>query len=152
MDTAFELSLESVEIDKRNLIFRLAFASSRERLILPYPGVTGLEFINDFGEKIAEWKTRVLAITPLDEFVLRPGDRIAFDLEVPTKTEPNQEHDWIVQLPVGQFYVQYVYEVEADTQRYDFLAKRSRFAAITKQWGGLVKSPLIEFNISDNSM
>lgn len=146
MESNFELSLEAVDAGQRPPVFRLAFSSSSERLLLPYPEVTGLQFLDAAGEKVAEWRTAYLSITPLDEFVLRPGDRIAFDLETPDKLPPAREHDWTIQLPPGRMSVRYVYEVEADKKRYDFLAKGSRFAAITKFWGGRVESPMIEFD------
>ena len=147
MDADFELSLEVVDRDRPHPVFRLSFSSSSERLLLPYPEVTGLQFLDSAGEKVAEWGSRYISIRPLDEFVLRPRDRIAFDLEVLDYLPSDREHDWTIQLPPGRVNVQYVYEVDADKKRYDFLAKRSRFAAITKFWGGRVESPMIGFDM-----
>lgn len=145
MDAIFEIILEHVHGDYRCQIFRVAFASSTDRLLLPYPEVTGLHFVNSTGAKIAEWKTRSLATTPLDEFVLNPGDRISFDLKAWTNIEPDHERRWTIQLPAGQLAAQYHFHVEPDIERYDYLARRSRFAAITKPWGGSLESNAVQF-------
>lgn len=140
-----KLDLELVSSGSGNPVFRLAFHSSRERLLLPYPEVTGLQFMDESGTQAGQWGSRYLTIEPLDEFVLRSGDRIAFDLTVPFDGQPTSERKWMLSLVSGRFHVRYVYEVEPDRRRYDFLAKRSRFAAITQFWGGRVESTVVDF-------
>ncbi len=140
-----KLDLELVSSGAGNPVFRLAFHSSRERLLLPYPEVTGLQFMDEGGELVDQWRAGYLVIAPGDEFVLREGDRIAFDLTVPLDSQPTSEQIWSLKLPSGRLKVRYVYEVNADKERYDFLAKRSRFAAITQFWGGRVESTVVDF-------
>lgn len=140
-----ELDLELVSSGAGNPVFRLAFHSSRDRLLLPYPEVTGLQFLDESGTLAGQWGARYLSSEPLDEFVLRPGDRIAFDLTVPFDGQPTSERKWMLSLASGCFHVRYVYEVEADRRRYDFLAKQSRFAGITRFWGGRVESTVVNF-------
>ncbi|MEQ9070441.1 MAG: hypothetical protein RLO18_27150, partial [Gimesia chilikensis] len=140
-----KLDLELVSTDAGNPVFRLSFHSCHERLLLPYPEVTGLQFLDESGEEAGQWGSRNLTIEPLDEFVLRPGDRIAFDLTVPFDGQPKSERKWVLSLASGCFHVRYVYEVEADRRRYDFLAKQSRFAGITQFWGGRVESTVVNF-------
>lgn len=147
MDADFELTLEVVNSDRPPPVFRLAFSSSRERLLLPYPEVTGLQFLNAAEKKVAEWKAHFLSIRPLDEFVLRPSDRIAFDLEVLDNLPPDREHDFTIQLPPGRMSVRYVFGVKANPRRDDSLAKRSRLASLRKIWSGRLESPLVEFDL-----
>ncbi|QDV18198.1 hypothetical protein Pan153_28550 [Gimesia panareensis] len=145
MDMGLKLDLEYLGLRDEKPVFRLAFHSSSERLLLPYPEVTGLQFMDESGELLDQWRAGYLVIAPGDEFVLRERDRIAFDLTVPLDSQPTSEQIWTLKLPPGRLRVRYVYEVNADKERYDFLAKRSRFAAITKFWGGRVESPSIDF-------
>lgn len=149
MSAAFQIVLEHIGGDAHCHIFRLAFESSAERLLLPYPEVTALQFTTPTGEKLADWGTCVMAIEPLDEFVLTPGARIAFDLKAHVNMKPDVERRrWTVQLPAGRTNAHYLFEVQPDRQRYDFLAKLakgSRFAGITKLWDGVVKSNVLEF-------
>jgi hypothetical protein len=148
MSDAFEIRLEYVGAGERCQIFRLAFQGSAERLLLPYPKVTGLKFAKLNGETAAEWGCRFLVSAPQDDFVLTPEARIAFDLRVYVDIEPTPSYPWIVRLPSGTLTAQYVLDVNADRPWYDFLAKRSRFVGITKQWGGSIKSNLVEFTVA----
>ena len=144
MNATFQIILEHVGGDDHCRIFRLAFESGTERLLLPYPEVTGLRFTALTGHKVGEWGTRIMAQEPLDEFVLTPGARIAFDLEACINLEPDREHRWTIRLPVGTLHAYYLFEVQLGRQRYDFLNKGSRFAGITKIWAGTVKSNVVE--------
>lgn len=126
--------------------FRVAFHSADERCLLPYPSVTGLTFTNTSGNGVAEWKTRFIVSEPLDDFVLVPGARIAFDLHANINVE-GTEYRWFIDIPAGTYAVHFVYQVDRQTDWYDFLAKRSRFAAMTAIWRGSVKSNAIPFSV-----
>ena len=129
MKTTFQLVLEHISGGHRCHIFRLAFEKSTDRLLLPYPEVTGLKFTSPAGENLAPWKTRFLVSVPRDEFVLNPDSRIAFDLKAYINTAPDKKHLWTAQIGVGEMNAQYVFKVQPDIQRYETLAKSSRFAA-----------------------
>jgi hypothetical protein len=143
-----QISLEHVDDSPIANTFRVAFHSARDRCLLPYPSVTGLTFTNASGNKSAEWRTRILVSEPLDDFVLDPGARIAFDLYAKINVD-SKEHRWVIDLPAGTYYVHFVYNVDRDTDWYDFLAKRSRFAALTPIWRGSVQSNTISFTVAD---
>ncbi len=148
VDATFQITLEHVDGNDRCHVFRLAFDSSTHRLLLRYPEVTGLRFTDSARAQIAEWKTRFLITCPLDEFVLNPDARIAFDLKAHINVQPDRNHRWTIQLPAGQINAHYVFTVNPDMERYDFLAKRSRFAAITKPWGGTLESNVVQFTVA----
>jgi len=141
-----EISLEHIADSPTPETFRVAFHSATERCLLPYPNVTGLTFTNASGIKAAEWRTRVFISEPLDDFVLNPGARIAFDLYANINGGCN-EHRWMIDLPAGKYDVHFVYCVDRDTEWYDFLAKRSRFAALTPIWRGSIQSNTIPFTV-----
>jgi hypothetical protein len=143
----FQLVLEYISDDDRCLIFRLAFESCTDRLLLPYPEVTGLKFTTPAGEKLAEWKTQFLVSAPVDEFVLNRDSRIAFDLKAHINTDSDEKHRWTARIGSGEINAHYMFEVQPDIKRYDFLAKGSRFAAITKPWSGSLKSNAVQFSI-----
>lgn len=105
------------------------------------------------GEKIGEWGTQIMGSCPLDDFVLTPSSRIAFDVKAHINQEPGADSNprWAIQLPVGTLNAQFVYTVNPDLERLDFLAKRSRFAAMTKPWGGSVKSNVVQFTVTEPS-
>jgi len=97
----------------------------------------------------------MLISSPLDDFVLNPDGRIAFDLSARINVEPesNLKRRWSIQLPVGEaLHVCYIFEVAPDRDWYDFLAKRSRFVAITKQWRGMVQSSTVPLTISEGTL
>jgi hypothetical protein len=96
----------------------------------------------------AEWRTRVFVSQPLDDFVLDPGARIAFDLHANINGGYN-EHQWMIDLPAGEYDIHFLYRVDRDTEWHDFLAKRSRFAALTPIWHGTVQSNTIQFTVID---
>ncbi len=146
MKTPFQIVLEHISGDHRCHIFRLAFEKSTDRLLLPYPEVTGLKFTSPAGEKLAPWKTRFLVSVPRDEFVLNPDSRIAFDLKAHINTAPDEKHLWTAQIGVGEMNAHYVFKAQPDIERYETLAKSSRFAAITKPWGGSLNSNVVEFS------
>ena len=92
MSAPFHLALEHISGDKHVQVFRLVFQGSKDRVLLPYPEVTGLEFSKPTGEKLAEWGTRFLVSgEPSDEFVLRPNLRIAFALIADINVDSNHE-------------------------------------------------------------
>src|SRR6185295_15614675 len=98
MDATFQLVLEYISGDARCLIFRLAFESCTDRLLLPYPEVTGLKFTTPAGKKLADWGTRFLVSEPMDEFVLNRDSRIAFDLKAHINTPSDREHRWTAEI------------------------------------------------------
>ncbi|TWU43625.1 hypothetical protein Poly51_62800 [Rubripirellula tenax] len=142
-----EISLEHIAVSRTPETFRVAFHSATERCLLPYPKVTGLTFTNASGNKTAAWRTRVFAAEPLDDFVLNPGARIAFDLYANVNGRCD-EHRWMIDLPAGTYNVHFAYSVDRDTEWYDFLAKRSRFAALTPIWRGSIESNTIPFTVT----
>jgi hypothetical protein len=127
--------------------FRVAFHSSSQRCLLPYPEVTGLEFCEVGGKPIAEWCTSRLEQKPLDDFVLNPRARIAFDLYANINHCDGESSKWFIELPRGRYLVRYVYHVEKDADWYDFLQKRSRFVDMTPIWKGAVRSNSIDFEM-----
>lgn len=139
MNASFRITLEVVSADPSAIRFRVAFDSSVDRWLLPYPKVTGLRFTSANGDTL-DWTTRYLLSAPRDEFVLNPDDRIAFDLVVYIGAEPNPAQRWAIKLLPGGYDVKYVYSVEPSDQRYDYLGKGSRFADITPPWVGEVAS------------
>ncbi len=149
MNSEFEISLEFVEGNDSSHTFRLAFHSSLNRLLLPYPQVTGLYFTDLQDKHIADWTTRLIVSAPLDDFVLSPQSRIAFDLKANINVEPDFSSIWSIHLAKGLTKVKYIYNVEPDLNRYDFLAKRSRFASMTKPWSGSLVSNAIQFSVKN---
>jgi hypothetical protein len=146
MSAAFQLALEHIGGDEHSQVFRLVFRGSKDRLLLPYPEVTGLEFAKPTGEKLAEWMTRFLVSgEPLDEFVLRPNLRIAFDLKADINIESDSERRWTVALPKGRICAQYLLDAKPDMERWELRVKGSRVPATAKPWCGLVKSNVVEF-------
>ncbi|XZE44078.1 hypothetical protein SH467x_003665 [Pirellulaceae bacterium SH467] len=143
-----EISLEHIKDSATPNTFHVAFYSATERCLLPNPNVTGLTFTDASGNNAEEWRTRYRASQPLDDFVMNPGARIAFDLYANINTD-SAEHRWVIDLPTGEYSVYYSYRVEQDTEWYDFLAKRSRFAALTPIWRGVIQSNTIRFGVTD---
>ncbi|PQO40345.1 hypothetical protein C5Y96_01890 [Blastopirellula marina] len=142
-----EISLSHVSDSPITETFRVAFHSSTERCLLPYPNITGLTFTDAHGKIVAQWRTRFLITVPLDDFVLDPDARIAFDLYANINGSYDQAR-WMIDLPTGTYNVHFAYRVDRDTKWYDFLAKRSRFAALTPIWRGEVQSNTIPFTVS----
>lgn len=131
--------MEVVSADPSAIRLRIAFDSSVARWLLPYPEITGIRFTSTNGDTMV-WTTRYLGSERRDEFVLNPNDRIAFDLVVQTGMEPNPGQRWAISLPPGGYDVKYVYSVDPNDQRYDYLGKGSRFADMTPPWIGEVAS------------
>lgn len=142
------ISLEHIGNSETLETFRVAFYAATERCLLPYPNVTGLTFTNAAGHEASKWRTRVIPSEPLDDFVLSPGARIAFDLHADIHGGCS-EHRWALDLSAGKYHVRFVYHVDRDNEWHDFLAKRSRFAAFTPIWRGKVVSNTIEFTVND---
>jgi hypothetical protein len=143
-----------MEIELKHIIdspipytFRIAFHSTDKRCLLPYPCVTGLTFADASGNNVAEWGTRYLVSKPLDDFVLNPRARIAFDLYANINAD-SEEDRWVIDLPTGTYDVYYSYHVDREADWYDFLAKRSRFAGTTPIWRGSVRSNTIQFRVT----
>lgn len=143
-----EISLSHIADSQITETFRVAFHSATKRCLLPYPKVTGLTLANAYGNKAAEWCTRVLISEPLDDFVLDPDARIAFDLYANINGSYDQDR-WIINLPTGTCNVHFAYSVDGDMEWYDFLAKRSRFAAATPVWRGELQSNTIQITVRD---
>ncbi|HPF39284.1 MAG TPA: hypothetical protein P5081_00970 [Phycisphaerae bacterium] len=140
-----ETALEFLPSAAAPYTFRIAFHAAVARCLLPYPSVTGLIFLRD-GEPVAEWVTRSLVTEPLDDFVLRQGDRIAFDLRANiNSTLPDQR--WGIELPSATYDVHFSCCVDRDTEWHNLLAKRSRFAAATTVWCGVVVSNTLRVTV-----
>ncbi len=142
-----EITLEYIPDSPVQYTFRVAFHSSQQRHLMPYPCATGLVFINSQDEQFNGWDTRSLAITPLDDFVLYQDARISFDLYA-TINGIGLGNGFIIDLPPDRYTVEYRYHVERDTEWYDFLKKRSRFVDITPLWQGTVVSNAVSFDFN----
>ncbi len=147
-----QIELELIDALSRPAIFRVAFLGATDRFLLQYPQCRGLRFYTANGDIAAEWGTRVLISTPLDDFVLTPKSRIAFDLLANINPVPTTESLWNIILPNGEYSVKYVYHVDRDTDWYDFLAKRSRFAGITPIWRGTRESNAVTITIANSTV
>lgn len=143
-----QISLELIRNVQKTPIFRIAFHGTKERFLLPYPHVNGLTFVNSCTRQTFSWLTRILAIIPLDDFVLRPFDRISFDLSSSINVAPETSLWWI-ELPPGEYDVCFLYHVDRDTKWYDFLRKRSRFADVTPIWRGRMQSNVVRYVVHD---
>lgn len=149
MDAAFQVALEYVDSELPCHRFRVAFDSSNDRYLLSYPESFGLCFAKGNASAHSEWKTRYIVSAPRNKFVLRPLDRIAFDLRAFINVEPTHERLWTIQLSPGEYDVHYVYTAKPDMRRYERLAMQSRFAAITKPWGGSIESNSVRFIVPE---
>ena len=145
--TEMEIEIEHIADSPTPHTFRVAFRSADERCLLTYPCVTGLTFKDFSGNNVGQWRTRFLASEPLDDFVLNPGARIAFDLYANINAGTDC-HRWGIDLPTGEYDVHYSYHIDRDAEWYDYLAKRSRFTAMTPIWRGSVQSNTIPFRIT----
>ena len=143
-ETTFSIELEHVNEGSDFHTFRVAFSGADSRILLPYPQVTGIRLMDSSDAIIDEWQTRYLVSAPLDDFVLVPGARIAFDLRGYVNCESDRAR-WTINMPIGACRARFRYHVDDKREWYDFLAKRSRFAAITPPWNGTIESNTIEF-------
>lgn len=141
-----QISLEHIDDAPTPSTFRVAFHSAADRWLLPYPCVTGLTFTDTVGNPAPEWVTRELRTEPLDDFVLTPGARIAFDLHANINGIRRVDR-WSIELMSGEYLVHFGYRVDRDTEWYDYLAKRSRFAAMTRVWRGEVRSNVVRYAV-----
>jgi len=139
------IALEHVSANSTYHTFRVAFHSATSRMLLPYPQVTGIRILDESGIKVGEWRTRVIGSVPVDDFVLAPKARIAFDLMAFVNCEPTPVRRWSIELPIGKHFAKFVYQISRECDWYDYLAKRSRFAHMTPPWNGTVESNTIEF-------
>lgn len=139
------MTLEHIDAVDGRHTFRVAFSDSDSRILLPYPQVTGIRFLDPDDSILAELKTRYLSTSPLDDFVLTPDARIAFDLRIVVNDKLESGGDWKVDLPVGRIRARFHYHVDDKRDWYDFLAKRSRFSELTPPWKGTLESNTIEF-------
>ncbi len=150
-DSPFVVTLEHVAGSDDGHVFHVAFDASTDRFLLPYPHVTGLRFTTLDGRHIGTWKTELFVTQPPgdegDEFVLNPNSRIAFDVRAHINCEPSPERPWTIELPSGRLRAQFVFGLNFDLERYDFLVERSRLAPITIPWGAAVESNSVEFEL-----
>lgn len=144
-----KIDLEVVDPDARPAVFRVAYSGAESRHLLQYPRVCGLRFFDANDNLAAEWGCRFLLSAPLDDFVLAPRSRIAFDLYASINPEPSTETIWNIYLANGDYSVRFEYTVDRETDWYDFLAKRSRFAGITPIWRGSLMSNAVRISIAD---
>ena len=141
----FKLKLEHVSANDRCHTFRIAFSNCESRILLPYPDVTGIRFFAPAGNELDVWRTSRVVSQPLDDFVLMPNARISFDLIAYVNAPPDTNPRWTATIPSGNINAQFKYHVDDERDWYDFLAKRSRFAATTPPWNGTVESDIIGF-------
>ncbi|XZE44073.1 hypothetical protein SH467x_003660 [Pirellulaceae bacterium SH467] len=147
-----KIDLELIDATSRPAVFRVAYYDADSRYLLQYPRVCGLRFFDLAGNLAAEWGARFLVSAPLDDFVLAPKSRIAFDLYASINPEPSAEAFWSIMLPNGDYSVKFEYHVDRDTDWYDFLAKRSRFAGITPIWRGTKISNSVSITITEGKL
>lgn len=146
MAATIRISLAFIRPESRGLRFRVAFDSSSARWLLPYPDVSGLHLKTISGDRTPEWQAQNLIMAPRDEFVLNPGDCIAFDLVVKVSAS-SEESRWTIQLSPGEYDVRYIFAVAPDEARYDYLGKGSRFADMTPPWVGRVESNTVRVRV-----
>lgn len=144
-----QIELELIDESSCPAVFRVAFFGATDRLLLQYPQTCELRFYNASGDIAAEWRTSVLISASLDDFVLAPNSRIAFDLRANINPESTTEGPWSILLPDGDYLVKYVYHVDRDTDWYDSLGKRSRLAGITPIWRGTQESNAVNITIAN---
>ena len=129
----------------RGHTFCIAFSNCESRILLPYPSATGIRFFAATGNELDVWRTVRLVSQPVDDFVLTTNARISFDLVAYVNAPPDINPPSKATIPLGKITAQYKYHVDDERDWYDFLAKRSRFAAITPPFNGTVESNTIEF-------
>lgn len=146
-----KIDLEQVGSSSCPYCFRVAFHSSADRLLLQYPNPTDLEFTTEDGNLASHFCTQIMGSFPIDDFVLNRNQRIMFDLNVNVNGTSPEAGSWKIELPKGRYWLTFVYNIARDTEWYDFLAKRSRFAAITPIWRGTMRSNTIPVDVFSNS-
>jgi hypothetical protein len=155
-DSPFVVTLEHVKGSDDDHVFRVAFHASTDRFLLPYPHVTGLKLSTLDGRYIGTWRTDLFVTQPPgdqnDEFVLNPKSRIAFDLRAYFNCEPSPERPWTLKLPAGRLRARFIFDLDLDLERYDFLVKRSSLSPITIPWGGTVESNPVEFELFEGDV
>ncbi len=109
-----QVNLEVVDTDSRPAVFRVVYSGAEDRCLLQYPQIYDLEFLDHAENIVAEWETRFLTSGPLDDFVLAPGSRIAFDLFASINPAPSKRSLWSIELPNGSYSVRYVYNFEGE--------------------------------------
>ena len=144
-ETTFNIELEHVHEGPDFHTFRIAFFGADSRILLPYPQITGIRLVDSDDATIDEWRSRFMVSEPLDDFVLAPGARIAFDLRGYVNCASDTDRRWAINMPVGDCIARFRYHVDDKRDWYDFLAKRSRFAAMTPPWNGTIGSDVIAF-------
>ena len=144
-EATFNIQLEHVNEGADFHTFRVAFFGADSRILLPYPQVTGIRLVDSSDANIDEWRSRDLVSEPLDVFVLAPGARIAFDLRGYVNCDSDANRRWAINMPIGPCHARFRYHVDGKRDWYDFLAKRSRFAALTPPWNGTIESNAIDF-------
>ena len=156
MTRPFRLTLEHVLTQPHRLTFRVAFDESELYLQLPYPQQLGLRFTKPSGELINHWMTGSLVSgEPWYEFVLRPNDRIAFDVFAAINTPPRSIFEapgerWTIELPPGEARVEFVYEQKIDWAHYEAEARRSHPGAHAIPFAGRVVSNAVSVLIGSN--
>ena len=142
-----KIDLEQIGTSKSPFCFRVGFHSSVDRYLLQYPNPTDLEFASEDGNQPARFGTQIMGSFPIDDFVLNRYQRIMFDLNVNVDGTYGEAGVWRIDLPAGRYRLTFVYHIDRDTEWFDFLAKRSRFAAITPIWRGTVRSNTIAVDV-----
>lgn len=142
-----QIDLENVSSADTPFCFRLGFHSAAERNLLQYPNPTGLKFSSLSNQVPSYCCTPFFGQFPLDDFVLNPSQRIMFDLIPKVNPDSQIAIAWSIKLEKGSYLVHYEYHVDRETDWYDFLAKRSRFAGITPIWRGTINSNTIEISV-----
>lgn len=154
MTRPFRLTLEHVLTQPHRLTFRVTFDESELYLLLPYPKQLGLRFTKPSGELINQWMTGSLVSgEPWYEFVLRPDDRISFDVFAAINKPSNsklEEERWTIELPPGDARVEFVYEQKIDWAHYEAEARRSHPGAHAIPFAGRVVSNAVSVLIGAN--
>ena len=143
--TNFNITLDHLAEAETFHTFQVAYSNANSRILLPYPQVEGLQFMDDNGLVTGEWRTRHLTSSPLDDFVLTPNARIAFDLHAFVNCESHPRRGYTIELPIGLHRARFIYHVDDKREWHDFLAKKSRFAGMTQPWNGTIESNTIQW-------
>ncbi len=145
-----KIDLEQIGSSTSPYCFRVGFHSSDDRYLLQYPNPTDLEFATEDGIQASHFCTPIMGSFPIDDFVLNRNQRIMFDFDVNVNGMSPEAGAWRIDLPPARYWLTFVYQIDRETEWYDFLAKRSRFAAMTPIWRGAMRSNTIPVDVGSN--
>jgi hypothetical protein len=122
MNHELTLSLELLAQAPERLDFGLRFQNlSAVKLLLPYPEIHGLRFVNTRSQLEAEWSTCILLSSEWGGFTIAPGESKIIEYRVrPSSTKMTDTevfddyHRWSVDLPAGEYLAWFTFRVGED--------------------------------------